>query len=231
MIYNSWHMKFDIITLFPEVVEPYFNASILGRARKSGLIKIKLHNLRHFLKGKERADDRPYGGGPGMVIRAEPVIRAIESTLKIKNQKSKVKSKIILFSPAGKEFNDKMSVELAKKYNRLVLVAGHYEGIDERIKKIIKDKGYKFEDISIGNYVLTGGELPAMVVVDAVSRKLKGVLGKTESLEERRLGVGVPVYTRPEVFNYKGKKYSVPTVLLSGNHKEIEKWRVEHKKK
>ncbi|MBI2592892.1 MAG: tRNA (guanosine(37)-N1)-methyltransferase TrmD [Candidatus Colwellbacteria bacterium] len=223
-------MTFDIITLFPDVFEDYFNSSIIGRAKKKGLIKIRVHDLRGFIS-KTRPDDRPYGGGPGMVIRAEPVIRAIESALKIKNQKSKVKSKIILFSPAGKEFSGKMSVQLVKKYNRFVLIAGHYEGVDERIKKVLKDKGYKFDEISIGNYVLTGGELPAMVVVDAVSRKLKGVLGKIESLEEKRLGVGVPVYTRPEIFIHKGKRYSVPRVLLSGNHQDIEKWRVEHKKK
>lgn len=221
-------MKFDIITLFPDVFENYFNSSIIGRAKKKGLIKIRIHDLRSFAS-KIRPDDRPYGGGPGMVLRVEPLAKALNKILGKKSAKRK--TKIIIFSPAGREFDDKMTVEIVKKYSYLVLMAGHYEGIDERIKKIIKDKGYKFEDISIGNYVLTGGELPAMVVVDAVSRKLKGVLGKTESLEEKRLGVGVPVYTRPEVFIYKGKKYLVPKVLLSGNHKEIEKWRLEHKKK
>jgi tRNA (guanine37-N1)-methyltransferase len=115
--------------------------------------------------------------------------------------------------------------QLAKKYNRLILICGHYEGVDERVKKVIKDLGFEFFEISIGPYVLTGGELPAMVLADAVARQIPGVLGKTESLEEKRLGVGVPVYTRPEVFQYKGKKYVVPKVLLSGDHKKIEEWR------
>jgi len=130
-----------------------------------------------------------------------------------------------LFSAGGKQFTNSVAAELAKKYNRIILICGHYEGVDERIKKIIKDLGFEFSEISIGPYVLTGGELPAMVLVDSIARQIPGVLGKTESLEENRLGVGVPVYTRPEIFALKGKKYIVPKVLLSGDHKKINEWR------
>ena len=135
-------------------------------------------------------------------------------------------SALILFSASGKQLDDKMALGLAKGYDQFILIAGHYEGVDERIKKI-----FKIEEISVGPYVLTGGELPAMLFVDALSRKLGGVLGKEESLEENRLGVGVPAYTRPDIFTYKKKRYSVPKVLLSGNHAEILRWRLEHKKK
>jgi len=157
-----------------------------------------------------------------MVVKLEPLIRAISSLkLKVKNEKVKV----ILFSASGKQFNAKMASDWAKKYNRIVMIAGHYEGVDERIKKVVSDLGFRISDLSIGPYVLTGGELPALVVVDAVSRHIPGFLGKEESLEEKRHGVGVPVYTRPEIFRWKGKTYLVPEVLLSGDHKKIEGWR------
>ncbi len=219
-------MIFHIITLFPEVFEPYFNASIIGRAKNKGLIKIKLYNLRDFLKSKERADDRPYGGGPGMVLRIEPLARAVDKIM----GKGR-KAKIIIFSPSGKAFNDKKALDLSKHYREIVLIAGHYEGLDERIKNILKSEKHKFEEISVGPYVLTGGEVPAMILVDAVSRKIPRVLGKEESLEEKRLGIGIPSYSRPEVFIYKRRKYRVPKILLSGNHRQILKWRLEHKKK
>lgn len=211
-------MKFDVITIFPKSFS-YLDESILKRAQQKGLIKIRIHNLRNFSFDKhKKVDDKPYGGGPGMVIKIEPLIKAIGPISKNK------KMKIILFSPAGKQFNNKMAANLAKKYQHLLLICGHYEGVDERIKKILK-----VEEISIGNYVLTGGEPAAMVLIDAVSRQLSGVLGKKESLEEKRLGIGVPVYTRPEVFIYKRKKYSVPKILLSGNHAKIARWRASHR--
>ena len=157
-----------------------------------------------------------------MVIQLGPVVKAVQAIKsKIRNQKLK----IILFTPAGKQFDNKYAAALAKDYKHLILIAGRYEGVDARLKKIFKP-----EEISIGPYVLTGGELAAAVLVDAISRQLPGVLGKAESLEEKRLGVGVPVYTRPEIFVYKGKKYRVPKVLVSGNHAEIEKWRRDHRK-
>jgi len=236
-------MEFDIITIFPHIFDSYLNESILKRAQKRGLIKIKIHNLRDFAKDKRkkarptgrhwsfgRVDDRPFGGGPGMALKIEPLIKAISSILRIKKE-----TKIIIFTPSGKQFDNKTAARLAKNYENLTLICGRYEGIDERIKKVIKDLrlsacgrsaiGGKIEEISIGSYVLTGGELPAMVLIDAVSRQIPGVLGKEESLEEKRFGVGIPVYTRPEIFVYKNKKYKVPKVLLSGNHKKIEEWR------
>lgn len=213
-------MKFDVITIFPEVLEAYFNSSILARAQKSGKIKIGVINLRDFSNDRhQKIDDKPYGGGPGMVFKIEPLVRAV------KNLRPAKKTKIILLSAAGKQFNSKMAQDYAKKYKQIILIAGHYEGVDGRIKKI-----FPIEEVSIGPYVLTGGEVPAMVLVDAISRHIPGVLGKTESLEEKRFGIGIPVYTRPEVFSYKGKKYKVPKVLLSGDHKKIEEWRKKHQK-
>ncbi len=180
------------------------------------MVKIRIHDLRRWTTDKRKTvDDKPFGGGAGMVLKVDIIdkaLRALGSGHKI------------LLTPQGKPFSQALAAKLARK-KHLILVAGHYEGFDERIRNLVD------EEISIGDYVLTGGELPAMVVVDAVSRKLKGVLGMIESLEEKRLGVGVPVYTRPEIFIHKGKRYSVPKVLLSGNHQDIEKWRVEHKKK
>jgi len=227
-------IQFDIITIFPKIFSSYFSESIIWRAQKKKLIKINIHDLRKWTKDKRKTvDDKPYGGGPGMVIKIEPIAQAIASILKIKNQKSKIKNKvkIILFSAGGKQFTNSAAAELAKKYNQIILICGHYEGVDERIKKVVSDLGFRISEISIGPYVLTGGELPAMVLVDSIMRQIPGVLGKTESLEEKRLGIGVPVYTRPEVFIWKGKKYSVPKVLLSGDHKKIEEWRLQKIKK
>lgn len=223
-------MRFDIITIFPHIFNSYLNESILKRAQKKGLIKIKIHNLRDFSKDKYlKVDDRPYGGGPGMVIKIEPIVKAVEFVKsKIKNKKSNIK--VILFSPADKQFNNKMAAQLAKNYNHLILICGRYEGIDARVKKVIENLKLKIENLSIGPYVLTGGELAAIILIDVVSRQIPGVLGKEESIEEKRSGIGVPVYTRPEVFIFKGKKYSVPKVLLSGNHKKIEKWRAKTRK-
>ena len=217
-------MKFDIITIFPNIFDSYLKESILGRAQKQKLVEIKTHNLRDFVKDKyKKIDDKPYGGGAGMVMQIQPIIKAVEfAKSKIKNQKSK----IIIFTPTGKQFDNKMAAKVAKEKNNLILICGRYEGIDVRLEKVFKDSKFKIQKLSIGPYVLTGGELPAMVLIDSISRQISGVLGKEESIEERRLGVGVPVYTRPEIFIHKGKKYSTPKVLLSGNHKEIEKWRL-----
>src|SRR3972149_3782696 len=228
-------MRFDIITIFPKIFSAkggsYLNESILKRAQKNKLVDIKIHNLRDFTKDRHRkVDDRPFGGGPGMVIKIEPLIKAISSILRIQNLEFRIKkkTKIILFTPAGKQFNNKVAADLAKNYDNLIFICGRYEGVDARVKKVIKDLGFKVEEISIGDYVLTGGELPAMVLIDSVSRQIPGVLGKQESLEEKRYGAGLPAYTRPEIFIYPpagGKKYRVPKILLSGNHKKIEEWR------
>ncbi|OGZ97648.1 MAG: tRNA (guanosine(37)-N1)-methyltransferase TrmD [Candidatus Sungbacteria bacterium RIFCSPHIGHO2_01_FULL_54_26] len=219
-------MRFDVITLFPEICAAYLGESILKRAQEKQLLSFFMHNPRDYTKdAHRRVDGRAYGGGPGMVIRADAIVAIIASALKSKKFKSLKETKIILFSAGGKQFNAKMAAAWAKKYNRMIMIAGRYEGVDERIKKI-----YKMKEISVGPYVLTGGELPALVVIDAVSRHVPGVLGKHESLEERRLGVGVPVYTRPEVLVWKKKKYRVPPVLLSGDHRKIEEWRKRKKK-
>ena len=218
-------MKFDIITIFPNIFDSYLNESILKRAQKKKLISVRVHDLRKYSKSKhKRVDDRPFGGGPGMVLQIEPIARIFNKF------GSKKQNKVIIFSASGKRFDDKSALRLAKSKTGLVMLCGHYEGIDERAKTVIKDLGFKIEEISIGPYVLTGGELPAMVLLDAVSRKIPGVLGKNESLEEQRYGVGVPAYTRPAEFTYKNKKYKVPGVLLSGNHKKIEEWRKTGKK-
>jgi len=213
-------INFYILSLFPESFS-YFNTSILKRAQKNNLIKIQIINPRDFSLNKhKKVDDKPYGGGLGMVMGVEPIYRAInfiKSKIKNPNQKTKV----IVFSPRGKKFDQKTAQRFSKIDN-LILICGHYEGIDERVKKYIAD-----EEISIGDYILSGGEIPAMIVVDAVSRLIPGVLGKIESLEE--IKGSYPVYTRPEKFypNKKNKKivWQVPKILLSGNHKKIKEWR------
>lgn len=207
-------MNFHIITLFPESFESYLSSSILKRAIFNKKISIKFYNPRNFAKNKRQVDDRPFGGGPGMVIKAEPVIKAIE---KAKGRKKRVK--LILTTPYGNKFTNDYAKKISKNYKDIIIIAGHYEGIDSRVRKV-----FKMDDISIGDYVLTGGELPALVVIDCVSRQVKGVLGKEGSLEENRVS-GRKFYTRPESFKYKGKTHKVPKVLLSGNHKDIDKWR------
>lgn len=225
-------MQFHIITLFPEAFS-YLDQSILKRAREKKLIEIKIHQLRDFTKDKHhQVDDKPFGGGPGMAMQIEPLAKALQfvkSKISGRLQNGK-KTKVVFFTPAGKQFNNKIAADLTKKQQNLILLCGHYEGVDARIKKICRDSKIEFQELSVGPFVLTGGELPAMILIDAVSRRLPGVLHKTESLEENRLGVGVPVYTRPEIFVWKGKKYRVPAVLLSGNHQKIEQWRRKNKK-
>ncbi len=224
-------MRFHVITLFPEVFDSYLKESIIGRAIKEKKIKVTFINPRAFVTGKYKkvwpdgnvsrvVDDRPFGGGPGMVLRAEPMLKAVESVVnKIKNGKVK----IINFSPSGKKFDTTYAKTSVKKYTDIIFLCGRYEGIDTRVAKILKA-----EDISIGDYVLTGGELPAMVLIDSMARQIPGVLGKFESLEEERISSS-EFYTRPEVLEWKGKKYKAPKVLLSGNHKEIEEWKQNKK--
>ncbi len=158
-----------------------------------------------------------------MVLGVEPLSRALEYILKGKN---KSKTLVVLTAPAGREFSNKLASVWAKKYEHIVVIAGRYEGFDERIKSVIKNgMGFSVQEISVGPYVLTGGEIPALIIVDATSRQIPGVLGKSESIEESRYGVGMPTYTRPEIFQFKDKKYKVPGVLLSGNHAKVDKWR------
>jgi len=210
-------MRFDIVTIFPNIFDSYFNESLFKRARKNGLLDIKVHNLRGYTEDKHQVvDDSPYGGGPGMVLKAEPIAKAVAS-LKRQTTSERLKSCVILFSTRGEKLDQKTAKRLAK-YDRLILICGRYEGIDERVAKYIAD-----EEISIGDYILSGGELPAMVLVEAVSRQLSGFIGKRESLEE--IKGSYPVYTRPETLTVKGKKRKVPPVLLGGDHKKIQEWR------
>lgn len=206
-------LKFDILTIFPSMFEPVINDSIVGRAQTKKKVLIKLHDLRDFTKDKHRkVDDRPFGGGPGMVMMPQPIFDAIK---KIKGKK---KAHVILTCPGGIPFSQKKARQLAQK-KHLIIIAGHYEGVDERVREALVD-----ESISIGDYVLTGGELPAMVIVDAVTRLLPGVVGKEASLEFESFEKGLieyPHYTRPA--DFKGMK--VPQVLLGGHHKDIEAWR------
>lgn len=220
-------MTFHIITLFPGAFESYLGESILKRAIEDKKIHVKFYNPRDFADDKwKRVDQKPYGGGPGMVIQALPVAKAIEKAVSAcgKNAKNSKKIKIIFFSPAGKQFNTIYAKTAAKKYEHFIFVSGRYEGIDARVKKI-----FKMEDISVGLFVLTGGELPAMIMIDSISRQIEGVLGNFDSREEERVS-SHDVYTRPEIFEYKKKKYRVPKILLSGNRKLIDEWKESGKK-
>lgn len=207
-------LNFHLISIFPDSVDSYINESIIKRAIEAKKIAIKKYNPRDFTKDKhKKVDDKPYAGGPGMVMTVQPILDAVKKAT-AKNSKAKV----IILSPRGKQFDNNEAKKLAKQKD-LILISGRYEGIDGRVKKILKATEY-----SIGPYVLTGGELPALVMVDCISRQVPGVLGKFESLEDQRLTTG-EVYTRPEIFEYKNKKHRVPKVLLSGDPKKIAEWR------
>lgn len=214
-------ITFHIVTIFPEVFKGYLEESILKRAQRSRKVSFRFYNPRDFASDKhKRVDDKPYGGGPGMVMKAGPILKAVEAALsKHGVRNSSVKKKIIILSPSGKQLTNIYAERLAKQYRHIVLIAGRYEGIDARVKKALRA-----EEVSVGPYTLTGGEVPAMVVIDAVARRIKGVLGNELSIEEKRTSAG-EVYTRPETMVRKGKRYSVPKVLLSGSHKEIDKWK------
>ena len=215
-------MRFNLITLFPEACDAYLNASIIGRARKEKKIKVAYQNPRDFVDNKwGKVDERPYGGGPGMVMQALPVIKAVQKCVGRSTSHMK-KAVIIWFSPSGKQFTNKSADALAK-YDEIILVCGRYEGIDERAKKIIKTFA-TVKEFAVGEAIYTGGEVPALAIVDAVTRRLPGVLGKDASIEERRTASSA-VYTRPETILYKGKKYKVPKVLQTGHHANIDKWR------
>ena len=222
-------MIFDIITLFPEVFETYLKQSLIGKAQKDKIIKINVLNIRDFTLDKHRTvDDKAFGGGRGMVLKVGPIYRAVQSLKKKKERKTKV----ILFTPRGKKFNQKIATRFSK-LDKLILISGRYEGVDERIAKHIVD-----EEISIGDYVLMGGDLPALVLIETVSRLIPNVIGKPELLKKRitknKGFIEYPQYTRPAVFEHrqglKNKKLVVPEVLLNGNHQGIRKWRQKHNK-
>lgn len=206
-------IHFHVVTLFPDSIRPYLNASILGKAQEKKKIRVSLYDPKDFTRDKYgRVDRRPYGGGPGMVLEPDAVLRAAQKAA------GKRKPQVIFFATDGELFNEAMAKKLAKKKD-VVFIAGHYEGVDARVQKILKAK-----KVSVGPYVLTGGELPAATMIDAIARFVPGVLGKAESLEASRVS-SPEVYTRPEVLTWKGKKYRVPAVLKSGNHAKIEEWK------
>lgn len=216
-------MQIEIITIFPEAFKSYFSQSILWRAQDKKFVKINIHNLRDWATDKhKKVDERPYGGGAGMIMKVEPIFKAVK---KIKLAKLGKKSKVILFSAKGKKFNQKIAQSLSK-FSQLIFICGHYEGVDERVVKNIADI-----EISIGDYVLTGGELPAMIVTDAITRLIPGVI-KEESLREESFSskennLEYPQYTRPEVFKIGKKSLKVPKILLSGHHEKIKEWRAK----
>lgn len=224
-------LTFHLITLFPDSFSSYLGESILARAAQEKILKFKFYNPRDYVtptksqKGKEkpylRVDDKPYGGGPGMVIQALPIIKAVDNSIRVaKNAKGFSKAVILNTSPSGSQFDNKMAGDLTKGVSDIIIICGRYEGIDERVKKVFKN----IKDISVGPFVLTGGELPAMIMIDAVARHIPGVLGNIQSLEESRVA-SREIYTRPAVLTYKDKDYKVPKILLSGHHKNIDIYR------
>jgi tRNA (guanine37-N1)-methyltransferase len=223
-------IKFDVITIFPEIFKSYLGESLIARAQAKKLIKINLHNLRKWTKDRHRTvDDRPFGGGLGMVLKVEPIYKSVKSVkLKVKSKKTKV----ILFTPRGKKFNQKLAYKLSR-LDQIIFICGRYEGVDERVAQKIADM-----EISIGDYDLMGGELPAMVAIETISRLVPGVLGKEALLKERISKSGgfleYAQYTRPEVYKvrkvHKVESWRVPKVLVSGDHKKIDQWKLEHGK-
>lgn len=214
-------MHFHIITVFPDSFSSYLNESMIKRGVSKKIIKISLYNLRDFTNSKHgKVDDKPYGGGPGMVLSAQPILSAVK---KIKSKIRNGKVKTLIMSPRGKSFSNVIAKKLSRSIDHLIIISGRYEGIDARVKKALKA-----EEVSIGDYILTGGELPAMVILDSVSRQIPGFLGKFESVEETRATSG-EVYTRPPELKFDGKNYKVPKVLRSGNHREIEEYRGKKK--
>lgn len=220
-------VHFHIITLFPDAIRAYLGASILGRAQKNGLIGVSYYNPRDYSEDKwKRVDKRPYGGGPGMVLEAESLLKAAEKAIGKKKSVEK-----IFFTPSGEVFDTAMAKKLTKK-KHILFICGRYEGVDARVQKILKAK-----KVSTGPYVLTGGELPAATMIDAISRYVPGVLGDFNSLEDVRKTThkakgkqeetiaGSEFYTKPEILEWKGKRHRVPKVLLSGDHKKIEEWK------
>lgn len=224
-------IQFDILTLFPGLLDSYLNESLISKAQAKKLVKIGVHNLRQWTKDKHHtADDKPFGGGLGMVMKIDPIYKGVQ-----KVKKKKGSSRVVLFTPRGKMFTQKEAHRMSK-YDQLIFICGRYEGVDERVAKHVAD-----EELSIGNYVLMGGEVPAMVVMETICRLIPGVIGKEAFLQER-MGPGqrgkktkgfieYPQYTRPEAFEpKKGTAWKVPPVLMSGDHKKIEEWKREHGK-
>ena len=213
-------MRYHVVTIFPNMFESYFAESIISRAIENKLIEVHTYALRDFTVDKHRrVDGRPYGGGPGMVMWVDPLMRCVEAINKKIARKKNTKTLVVMFNPGGDMFTNTLAKSSVKKYTDIIFICGRYEGIDARVKKILKAKEW-----SIGEYVLTGGELPAMVVIDSITRRIPGVLGDQLSIEEARIA-SPDVYTRPEVIEYKKKKYRVPKILLTGHHAKIDEWK------
>lgn len=215
-------MFFHVVTLFPELFDSYFHTSVLGKAQEKKLFTVTAYQLRQWATDKHhKVDNSPYGGGPGMVLMVDPIYRGIKKIQSKIQKKKKNKTRVILLSTRGAVFNTTQAKRLAK-YDHLIFICGRYEGVDERVATYIAD-----EEISVGDVVLSGGEIPAMMIIDAVARFIPGVLGKMESLED--IKGSYPTYTRPEVYvpdkKNPRKKWIVPKTLISGNHKEINTWR------
>jgi tRNA (guanine37-N1)-methyltransferase len=250
-------MKYFAITLFPEMIDSYTKESILGRAQNNKLISVKSYQLRDYTKDKHgRTDGKPFGGGPGMVLWIDPIINTFEKILSSfakasarQERNKKINLLVVNFVPSAKIFTNNIAKEYAKQYTHIIFICGRYEGVDARVnlvlkdilnnnKKSLKEKGVKFdfkiENISVGNFILTGGELAANIMIDSISRQISGVLHDNESIEENRVASS-EMYARPEIYERKIgdkktgklKKYSAPKVLLSGNHKDIENWKRE----
>ena len=225
-------IKFEVVTIFPDLFESFKNEALISRAQEKNLISINTHFLRDYTNDAHRTvDDRPYGGGVGMVLMVEPIQKAVQdikSFAKASGFRKTSKTKVIVFSPKGKKFDQAMARKWSK-LDQLIMICGRYEGIDERVAQYVAD-----EEISIGDYVLFGGEVPAMVVMEAVTRLIPGAIQKAESVEKESFSLGKelehPHFTRPEVFDFGSKKARVPKVLLSGDHKKIEEWRRKHAK-
>jgi len=232
-------MRFDIITIFPRIFDSYFSESILARAQAKELIEINVHDLRDWAEGAHRqVDDRPFGGGPGMVLKVEPIFKAVQEIKKSASGRIRRRggnTRVILLSAKGKRFVQS-DVKRLLKYDQIIFICGRYEGVDERLASLVAD-----EEVSIGDYVLTGGELPAMIILDATSRFILGVIGKSESLTQESFSLynkeskirytEYPHYTRPEIFAPDKKTtWRTPKVLISGNHKKIQAWRTKNAK-
>lgn len=223
-------IKFDIITIFPEIFDSYINESLISRAREKKLIKITTHNLRDFADDERGTiDGRPFGGGLGMVLKVEPIFKAVRKLKATKAAKGAKATKVIVFTPRGEKFTQKMATKLAK-LDRIIFICGRYEGVDERVAEHVADM-----EVSIGDYDLMGGELPAMIMIESISRLVPGVLGKEALLEERVTKGGGFIeyaqYTRPEVYSpKKGVNWKVPKVLTEGDHKKIGEWKALHRK-
>lgn len=215
-------LRFHIVTIFPDMFVSYFAESIISRAIEGKLLEVKTYALREYTNDKHRrVDGRPYGGGPGMVMWVDPIINCVTKIKKSIARRKNTKTLVVIFNAGGTMFTNTLAQKVAPAYTDIIFICGRYEGVDSRVKKILRAQEW-----SIGEYVLTGGELPAMVCIDAIARQIKGVLHDENSLEETRMA-SHEIYARPEVYEHEGKKYKVPKVLLSGNHKLIDEYRAK----